>query len=227
MVDLKKLYRRQWDIVKPSQLSFPIMVIGAGGVGSWVTLALAKMGCQDIAVVDNDVVEEKNVPSQIYTLEQVGKPKVEALREIVEMFTAVKISVSDRKFPDVSNYELLPEAVIVTVDSLQERRKIWVHFFPEGELIPDRLHAYIDVRMGGDLMKIFTINPKQLHLAQKYAKRLFNEEVKPDQQPCTARSIVYNTLFCGAIVADIVKHYALKEPVPPSFVFDLSSFRLI
>ena len=41
-------YSRQLDLVMPSDLNFPILIVGAGGIGSWATLALAKMGCSNI-----------------------------------------------------------------------------------------------------------------------------------------------------------------------------------
>ena len=64
-VDTSK-YWRQLDIVNIDKLQVPIIVVGAGAIGSFVTLALAKMGCGNITSYDMDTVEEHNLPNQFY-----------------------------------------------------------------------------------------------------------------------------------------------------------------
>src|SRR3990167_6840796 len=95
------IFIRQLKLVNPQELEFPITVIGAGGIGSWATLALAKMGCSNISVIDFDKVEIKNTPSQIYTMSQKGKNKVSALKETVKILTGVDIKPIVGKFQDV------------------------------------------------------------------------------------------------------------------------------
>ena len=58
-------YWRQTDIVDADRLAeLPVTVIGAGATGSFITLALAKMGVRHITVYDDDTVEEHNLPNQ-------------------------------------------------------------------------------------------------------------------------------------------------------------------
>jgi len=60
-----------------------VVVIGAGGVGSWVTMAVAMLGVAKLTVLDADRVDEMNLTRQPYTHELVGSRKVEALGTIV------------------------------------------------------------------------------------------------------------------------------------------------
>ena len=55
-------------------------IAGAGGLGSNVAMALARAGVGHLVIVDFDVVEEGNLSRQYYFLDQVGEPKVKALR---------------------------------------------------------------------------------------------------------------------------------------------------
>ncbi|HID73836.1 MAG TPA: sulfur carrier protein ThiS adenylyltransferase ThiF, partial [Thermoplasmata archaeon] len=59
-------------------------IAGAGGLGSHVAMALARAGVGRLVVVDYDLVEERNLSRQCYFIDQVGMPKVEALRRNVE-----------------------------------------------------------------------------------------------------------------------------------------------
>ncbi|MED3652627.1 ThiF family adenylyltransferase [Heyndrickxia sporothermodurans] len=56
-----------------------VLVVGVGGIGSWIMLNLARIGIQHIVAVDPDHIETSNLPRQIlYNTEDVGKLKVEA-----------------------------------------------------------------------------------------------------------------------------------------------------
>lgn len=79
-----------------------VLCIGAGGLGSPVTMYLAAAGIGEIGLVDDDEVEFSNLQRQLlYGTEDVGKPKVESavdrltsinpevhIRPIVSRFTA-------------------------------------------------------------------------------------------------------------------------------------------
>jgi len=56
-------------------------IAGAGGIGSNVACLLARAGTGRLIVVDHDVVEMSNLNRQFFFQDQVGRPKVDALRE--------------------------------------------------------------------------------------------------------------------------------------------------
>ncbi|MGV1098132.1 sulfur carrier protein ThiS adenylyltransferase ThiF [Thiovibrio sp. JS02] len=56
-------------------------ILGLGGLGSQVAVALTRMGVGTLLIADYDVVEPTNLNRQHYFLEQIGQKKVAALRE--------------------------------------------------------------------------------------------------------------------------------------------------
>ena len=60
-----------------------VLVLGVGGVGGFVLEGLVRAGVGRIVVVDNDTVAETNLNRQMYFIPQLGKPKAEALPEIL------------------------------------------------------------------------------------------------------------------------------------------------
>lgn len=60
-----------------------IAIAGIGGLGSNIATSLARMGVGHLTMVDFDVVEPSNINRQYYFLDQLGKPKTEALRETI------------------------------------------------------------------------------------------------------------------------------------------------
>jgi sulfur carrier protein ThiS adenylyltransferase len=63
-------------------------VAGAGGIGSNVSMLLARAGVGRLIAVDHDVVEVANLNRQAYFLDQVGMPKVEALEASIRRIGA-------------------------------------------------------------------------------------------------------------------------------------------
>ena len=56
-------------------------IAGCGGLGSLVAVALARTGVGRLRLVDFDVVEPSNLNRQQFFVDQIGRPKVEALAE--------------------------------------------------------------------------------------------------------------------------------------------------
>src|SRR4051812_35999933 len=66
-----------------------VVMLGAGGLGSWASYALACCGIGRLVLVDHDRVEESNFNRQIlYRERDVGRVKVEAAAEALRAFTS-------------------------------------------------------------------------------------------------------------------------------------------
>lgn len=60
---------------------------GAGGLGSNCAMLLVRSGIKRLTVVDFDVVEASNLNRQLYMPEDVGRPKVDALGDLLLRLT--------------------------------------------------------------------------------------------------------------------------------------------
>ena len=73
-------------------------IAGAGGLGSNIAMALARAGIGQLVIVDFDIVEEKNLTRQYFFLDQVGQPKVEALKANINRASrGVKVYAINRR----------------------------------------------------------------------------------------------------------------------------------
>lgn len=62
-----------------------VLVVGVGGLGCPVAEYLTAAGVGTIGLIDHDVVEESNLQRQVlYTVDDIGKPKVEAAKARLE-----------------------------------------------------------------------------------------------------------------------------------------------
>ena len=66
-------------LIDPSAIEHQIIVAGCGATGGVLVLELCRLGFTNFIVYDFDVVELKNINNQVYFIDQVGMPKVQAL----------------------------------------------------------------------------------------------------------------------------------------------------
>jgi ThiF family len=144
----------------------PVVLIGAGSIGSFIALFLAKAGVSDITVFDHDTVASHNVPMSLYRESDVGHYKVEALREIVATLTDVELKVFPEAF---SNQSLKRCSVIMSVDDMDNGRiPIW-----------DRIResmtidVMLDTRVHEGYGEVYTIRPQTSSDRDNYEKTLF------------------------------------------------------
>ncbi|PLV67386.1 thiamine biosynthesis protein ThiF [Streptococcus pneumoniae] len=76
-----------------------ILLLGIGGIGSNICLALAELGIGHITAVDFDTVEASNLNRQIlYSTSDIGKRKVEAAKESLRKFNPlIEFEVLDKE----------------------------------------------------------------------------------------------------------------------------------
>jgi len=206
-------YWRQLGIFNPkSHRGQSIALIGAGAIGSMTALTLAKMGLDNIKVWDEDRIEEHNFPNQMYPISAKGELKVIALKDNILNMTGSEITPVERMW---NNDEFDGDSiVIVATDNMKSRKDIWKRV----KLRPS-IKLFIDGRMGGELMRIYTVNPMSIKEAEQYEKTLYTDK-KAETRPCTEQSIIYNLSGIGGFIANQVKKVLKGEDYPNEIIFD-------
>ena len=90
-----------------------LILLGVGGVGSFALDALYRTGFKDITIVDFDTYEESNRNRQLGSDENIGKVKVEALKEKYPELTAIEAKIDEKWVDefDFSSYDLVLDAI--------------------------------------------------------------------------------------------------------------------
>lgn len=99
-----------------------VLMLGVGGLGSSTTTALAMSGCGTISLLDFDHIELSNLNRQLFSMEDIGKKKVEGMKERIQ---AVNPDVTVNTFfqrlnstDDVKAIlrQLKPDIVVAAID---------------------------------------------------------------------------------------------------------------
>ena len=91
-----------------------VAVCGLGGLGSNVSISLARAGVGKLILMDFDRVDITNLHRQQYKAAQLGRPKVEALAEnLREIAPYTELELHDVKITEENAPALLAEADVV------------------------------------------------------------------------------------------------------------------
>lgn len=116
-MDLTKSY----EFFKPEKDQSRIHILGCGSVGSTVAENLARCGVTKMTFWDFDTVEGHNICNQMFREKDVGKLKVEALRDIITEINPA--AAKDIKLePKGWQGKILSGYVFLAVDSIDVRK---------------------------------------------------------------------------------------------------------
>jgi tRNA A37 threonylcarbamoyladenosine dehydratase len=140
-----------------------VVVVGIGGVGSWVAEALARSGVARLTLIDMDHISESNINRQIHALSNTtGQSKVLAMQERIALIhpqcqvDAVDDFVSPENWPSL--LPCMPDALVDACDQVKAKVSLaqWalsegVSFITVGAAGGKRLAHKVDVE---DLSRI-------------------------------------------------------------------------
>lgn len=91
-----------------------VAVVGLGGLGSHVSIALARLGIGNMRLIDFDVVDITNIFRQSYRLQHIGRYKTDCMKDqIAEINPYIKVEPITRKITPENVMELIGDADII------------------------------------------------------------------------------------------------------------------
>jgi proteasome lid subunit RPN8/RPN11 len=206
-----------------------IIVGGAGGIGSWVTLFLTRIGHQ-VWVYDDDTVDEVNFAGQFFMKRDLGKLKVEALKIAclsLSQFRERNLKIVREKYDENS---LKSRYHIACFDNMAARKVMfenWVKIVSELSDAGKKNCIFIDGRMSAETGEVYVVTYDRI---EQYKKTLFTDE-EADELACSFKATSHNgAMIASQIVSAMNNHIANNQlgsdfrDVPFKIEYMLDSF---
>lgn len=99
-----------------------IVLFGLGGVGSYIAEALARIGVQNLIIVDGDVVDITNINRQlIANMETIGRNKAELVKERINLINPLANVVAISRFvKSESDIDFVDGTVDYVIDAIDD-----------------------------------------------------------------------------------------------------------
>jgi hypothetical protein len=172
-------------------------------------------------LVDDDTVEDHNLPGSAYRPDQVGLRKAFAMADNVRAWSETDAVGIPARVPGhlFSPLDIATEVLVVALDSLEGRQRIWETLVRSNRTVK----FLVDARSGLDAVQIYNaVLPLGKAGTASYEKALY--DIDPIHVPCSARSVAYNGNTCAGIVGAMVKAWSLREAMPEHVWIDHKSW---
>jgi len=185
---------RHLSVFSPSKFGDRrVDVIGCGATGSSVIVSLAKLGINNIHVWDFDEVEEHNLANQVFGPSHVGKPKAEAIADVVHYLTGAKITVHNEAVE--AGMKNLGEIVFLLTDTMKSRKAIG----KECVYMNMKTKLLIETRMGAEFGEIYTVAPMNTREFNDWYNTLF-DDAEAEVSACGGQTTIGST---ASIIANM------------------------
>lgn len=211
-MDLSKSY----DFFQPDKDDARIHIVGCGSVGSTIAENLARCGVTKMTLWDFDTVEPRNICNQMFRQQDVGKLKVEALKDILTDINPDVVDELELK-PDGWKGKLMSGYVFLCVDNIELRREI-----VEKHMDSPYVKAMFDVRTMLTGAQHYAADWSNYKMKQDFLKSMqFSHEEAAEETPVSACGVVLGIvttvrLICGMCVNNFIRF--VKEEVLWKFV---------
>jgi hypothetical protein len=196
-------YYGQSGIFDPAKFTWPVHIIGMGGIGSALFLPLIKLGVKTIHIWDRDDVEPHNIPCQlIYRTNDIGQSKVQVAFDFAQFMGAeCEVTPHDEL---VTADTTLDGVIISGVDSMTSRQVIWQAIKSNVAKVP----FYMDGRIGGEQLELHCLRPIRYDESQDYADNWLFDDSEALDLPCAARTVIHPAIvLSGQIIAQLTRFY--------------------
>lgn len=196
--------------VGPEDFIDQITIAGLGATGSAIAMLAARMGFSQFLLFDDDVVEDYNLPNQAYYTAHIGKPKVEAMADLIRSFNPVaSVDIRNEKLT-AENKEDVRGVFVLTTDTMHSRREFHDIF----RMNPD-IPVVIETRLGFTHGEINILDPLDPEDCSYFLSTLFNDE-DVEEGPCNQRlCITLVSMIASYAVHSLCERYAaVRQRVP-------------
>ncbi len=118
------IYRGKDQIEKLAKTR--VIVCGAGALGSNLVSHIARQGFKNLAVIDRDRIEEQNIGTQVYAIDDIGALKADILRNLIYREVGEDVEAISKELNDKNASKLLKgyDIVVDGFDNSVSRRVV-------------------------------------------------------------------------------------------------------
>jgi molybdopterin/thiamine biosynthesis adenylyltransferase len=178
-----------------------ILIAGIGGINSWSSLLISRMKPTSMFLYDSDRVEVVNMAGQLYSNENIGKNKVDALADTISKFSDYRsvFGINELFTVDTSAADIM----ICGFDNMLARQ-IFFNSWKTHVACKDENNKknclYIDGRLSAEEFQIFCIRGDDEYNMQRYYKDYLFNSSEAEHTLCSYKQ----TTYCASMIASFI-----------------------
>lgn len=201
-----------------------VIIAGIGGIGSNVAFQLARMAPANITLYDEDIVERVNMAGQLYSTNDIGQRKVDAIASMISAYTlARQINAVPSKFTDSTE---AGDIMICGFDNMAARKTFYNSWKRHVQtLTPDSRAKclFLDGRLSIDTLQIFCIQGDDKVSMDRYETEFLFSDFQAEHTVCSMKQTTYLACMIGSLMVNLFTNF-IANSLNPVIPYDLPFF---
>lgn len=192
---------KRWGALDWADQQKEILIIGQGGIGSWLTLSLSRI-CHSLVTFDGDNVDVTNVEGgQLYRVRDIGKKKVHAVADICREFGCVN-SITTVEEMYTEEYGAI-NITLTGLDNMKAREISFNAWKKHVERLSEEERGqclFVDGRLLAEVMEVITIRGDKPEQMEEYIEKyMFDDNEVPDLD-CSAKQTTFAAMGIASLM---------------------------
>ena len=194
-------------------------ILGCGAIGSSAATQLVRTGADKFILYDMDKVAIENVGVSQYDIIDIGKTKVEALRNHL---LAINSEADIQECPwyfDFFRYQDNNDVVILGFDSMKSRLEAVENICSNKQTKP---YLMIDGRMGAEHYQQYVFT----NVTLSNYKKTWYSDADGDPEPCNAKATSYCSNMAGSFIVNAIRKVICQHPYETFLTFNFPTMTI-
>ena len=176
-----------------------IMVAGVGGIGSWLVFMLSRLNPHSLTIIDNDVVSMSNMAGQMFSLNDIGDPKVVTMENIVKRYSNY-YRVDCYREQLTENTSVKP-VLMCGFDNMAARKEAYQNWKSTLQFHQNKDNfLLIDGRLSAEMMQVFCITGNDNYYMKEYEDKWLFDDSEAESTVCSYKQ----TSYCANMIASLM-----------------------
>lgn len=206
-----------------------IVLAGLGGIGSYVAFLLSRLKPAAIYMYDPDIVETVNMSGQLYSSNNIGNFKINAIYNMMQLYSGFYNGVARARRYDSASVR--KNIMICGFDNMEARKVFYeswlsrVREYDQRDLDASHL-LFIDGRLAAEEFQVFAITGDNKEAMKKYKEEWLFADEEAEETLCSYKQTTFMANMIGSVMVNIfVNHVANQcDPIFPRDVPFMTSY---
>ena len=185
-----------------------IIIAGCGGIGSNLAFQIARMHPETMLLYDDDRVELANMSGQLFSRDDVGKSKVDAINNMIRKYTSTaNVYANCQKFTsDTYGGNIM----MCGFDNMNARKTFFNKWYEHLRDIPaeERKQClFLDGRLSIDTLQVLCLTGDDVDSIERYSKQYLFSDSEADATVCSMKQTTYLACMIASVMTNLFTNF--------------------
>lgn len=187
-----------------------VIVAGIGGIGSWVTLLLSRLGLNMITIFDDDRVEMVNTAGQFFDSRNIRTYKTHAIKQLCERFSSYfNILAFNSRYESDSPFSKI---MICGFDNMSSRRTFYERWKSQlATATHKNEYLFIDGRLLMEELQIFCIRGDDEYNLKRYETEFLFSDEEAVEPMCSTKQTSFMANMIGSLIVNLLVNFVANK----------------